>query len=580
MTHSSRPSAVWMSPRTRRLGWVLSLCLVAGLTSGCGESPRTAFKIVQDKVTANDYRGVAARMTVDSKILYVGLSGFLGTVGRLTGDSNLVPLATAMERHGWKGPNDGFASLASTLATPPATNDAKQQVAHQMFAALAPLVKQQIRDLDACFAEIFPLFETAIKSPLFPPETRAMTETLRRGKVTAIENNGKTAKVLTDASPMYVDFRKVGKNWLVDVSVPDSMRAGDTWAPSGNSGTQMAGGPGGPAGMPGMGQPGGHGMPGGPMGPGGAPMGPGGAPMGPPAGFGQPGAGPPGAAGVPGMTPEQMAQMQRSGPPGHAMGGPPGGVAGPGMSPEQMAQMQKGGPPGPAMGGLPGGAPGPGMSPEQMAQMQKGGPPGHAMGGAPGGAGMKPEEMAGGAGGAPGHSMPGGGPGGAGMKPEQMAGGAGAPGHSMPGGGPDGAAGNAGFGPNGAMPGGPGGGPRNAAALLGQAPPENIPEYAVFQLLKLILEDSTTGLDRYIGSKATGLLADLRDGQVDAEKLQEFKDKLKGIKPQGTKAAGSGKVITLVNEDKLQLQFTVAKEDGDFKVKELQIKDASKKKKK
>lgn len=351
---------------------------------------------------------------------------------------------------------------------------------------------------------------------------------------------------------------------------------------------QMAGGPpgGGHGGAP-MGQPaemqtaaapgaqmGGHGGP-----PDGAPSGgPPGYPGGPPPGYG-----PPGADGPPGSGAPQMAHGQ--GPPGGYPGypgGPPGTrgstPANPSTAPSSnplqnlfggIDNTLKGEPPSETpIAGMPGA---PGTYP--------GGYPGAAMPGGPGAGSSGPPGGHGAAGagppgypGLPGNPGTAGGHGAAGGAPSGH--GAGAPGGAAgpPAGYPGGPEGYPG-GPEG-YPGGPEG--TESAPGQGQVPSydEGTPEYAVQKLVIQVAKGDLSGLDEVISARATGVLAQLREGEVPEDRLEKLKTQMARVKLLNRRSDGGTYNVFLQNDQSEVLHFTCRREGEDYLVKEFNVREA------
>lgn len=313
-------------------------------------------------------------------------------------------------------------------------------------------------------------------------------------------------------------------------------------------------------------------------------------------------------AGCGGGTPQQAAPVAQQAAPTAPM--PGAGMPGPGM-PGSAAMMHGGGMPGGSMPGgsmpgMPAGvvtppenagahgtpaavAPGP-SSPDAAAAMAA------AVGHAGPGAAVPP----GAAHGAPGAAVPpgvaGAFPTGSGPTPPGAVPPAGAfpgAGHGGPGGSIAGFPGGAAAVPPGADPaaaaangfpgavpgaGVPGSGIPGAegAGGTGQIPefPKGSAEYAVQKVVLAIISGKLDGLDEVISEKARGLVAELRDGTVDPEKLIELKEQFAQPSLAGQpKNNGTSKTVNLRNPSGDTLSFTVARERGEetYKVNALTI---------
>ena len=87
-------------------------------------------------------------------------------------------------------------------------------------------------------------------------------------------------------------------------------------------------------------------------------------------------------------------------------------------------------------------------------------------------------------------------------------------------------------------------------------------------------EGNLTAAAEFVSSKAKSLLAQIRDGELPDDRIDEFKE---AFKPAGLKLkpsrnnSGSGKTINLGNEKGQTLSFTLSKEDDVYKIKEFTI---------
>lgn len=82
-----------------------------------------------------------------------------------------------------------------------------------------------------------------------------------------------------------------------------------------------------------------------------------------------------------------------------------------------------------------------------------------------------------------------------------------------------------------------------------------------------------TGIDSIISEKAKGLAATFREQELKPTQIEAYKVTFDGLTPLNQRAAGStGRMFTLKKGETF-VQITVAKENGSFKIKELQIRD-------
>lgn len=231
----------------------------------------------------------------------------------------------------------------------------------------------------------------------------------------------------------------------------------------------------------------------------------------------------------------------------------------------------------PGIQGAPGTQPNGGAPPEAMAAMMKmhgaGGAPG--IQGAAGAAGADPAAMAammkqhGVTGGAP-MAPGGGGAGGAhgaknGGSSDQMA----AMMKQYGGGrGPGGVGGAPG---QGQVPGQPGGAGSGGGAAGGSFPPGSVDD-TLFQFCSAMAEGDTAKASEYISSKAKGLLAELRDGKMSEEKIDEITNI---VSPVSELQAGSEVVSntrrSLVNGKDQQITFVLKKEKDVHKITEMSL---------
>ena len=87
-------------------------------------------------------------------------------------------------------------------------------------------------------------------------------------------------------------------------------------------------------------------------------------------------------------------------------------------------------------------------------------------------------------------------------------------------------------------------------------------------------EGNLTAAAEFISPKAKSTLAQIRDGQLPDDKLDELKGSfaVSGLKMKPSRnTGGSGKTINLGNEKGQTLSFTLSKEDDVYKIKEFTI---------
>lgn len=125
--------------------------------------------------------------------------------------------------------------------------------------------------------------------------------------------------------------------------------------------------------------------------------------------------------------------------------------------------------------------------------------------------------------------------------------------------------------------------------LEGNGPAGNVPqaptfpigtaEYAVQKVCLAVAAGQYTGLDGVVSAKADGVLAQIRDGAVSEDEINSFKKRFGEVRLLSVKPRGSTKIVTLQNTGGEALVFTLAKEDEIFRVRDLEIKPPSARKK-
>jgi hypothetical protein len=138
---------------------------------------------------------------------------------------------------------------------------------------------------------------------------------------------------------------------------------------------------------------------------------------------------------------------------------------------------------------------------------------------------------------------------------------------------PGAAAANAGANPPGANA---GAGARPAGDATGgnqNKPKPGSWEHAMLTFTEKVAEGDYSGLEYLITSKAKGLLAEIRDGEVSEERIEELKASFAEAAPQPESLKKTGASIILAMKGKLGhlIVLTVGKEDGVFKIRDMKI---------
>lgn len=127
----------------------------------------------------------------------------------------------------------------------------------------------------------------------------------------------------------------------------------------------------------------------------------------------------------------------------------------------------------------------------------------------------------------------------------------------------------------GAVPGQPGEGAQGqgangASAITGE--PGSI-DYVLSKLVAMAKAGDYTGIDSIVSEKAKGLAATFREQELKPTQIEAYKVTFDGLQLLNQRAAGStGRMYTLKKGETF-VQITVAKENGSFKIKEMQIRD-------
>ncbi len=98
-------------------------------------------------------------------------------------------------------------------------------------------------------------------------------------------------------------------------------------------------------------------------------------------------------------------------------------------------------------------------------------------------------------------------------------------------------------------------------------------DYAITEFAGKIAAGDYAGLEYVISSKAKGLLAEIRDGEISDDKKTELKATFASATPQENTRKNKGSTVEIYLKGKLghMLQLSVGKEDGVFKIRELKI---------
>lgn len=107
----------------------------------------------------------------------------------------------------------------------------------------------------------------------------------------------------------------------------------------------------------------------------------------------------------------------------------------------------------------------------------------------------------------------------------------------------------------------------------GQKPPAGSWKYAVLTFSEKIAAGEDSGYEKLINSKAKGLLAEIRDGELDPDKLEDLKKSFAEATPLMQSIKNTGTTIEIKLKGKLGhiITVTTAKEGKEFKVRDLKI---------
>jgi hypothetical protein len=138
-----------------------------------------------------------------------------------------------------------------------------------------------------------------------------------------------------------------------------------------------------------------------------------------------------------------------------------------------------------------------------------------------------------------------------------------------------GADGLAGFAGPGGIPGAEGQ-PEGGGAQQQQFPIGTM-QYPVQKLMQMAKAGDYTGADEIISDKAKALAGTIRDNELSDEQTEAFKTTFDNFAQTGEKNTGTGKQVTFRNGQNQFLQFTVVKEGQVFRIRDLVIRESTKK---
>jgi hypothetical protein len=102
---------------------------------------------------------------------------------------------------------------------------------------------------------------------------------------------------------------------------------------------------------------------------------------------------------------------------------------------------------------------------------------------------------------------------------------------------------------------------------------EGSPEHAAVSLILKILQGDSQGLDQLIADDVSGLLWDLRTSP-NASVMKTAKETIGQVKPVSTRRVERDTVVYFRNENQKILQFYVRRIQGEYRVRELRIREA------
>lgn len=125
-----------------------------------------------------------------------------------------------------------------------------------------------------------------------------------------------------------------------------------------------------------------------------------------------------------------------------------------------------------------------------------------------------------------------------------------------------------GAGPAGAMPGGAGG-----AGGSGSSFPEGSIDDTLQRFCMALVDGDTAAAGEYVSSKATGMVSQLRDGNLSEEKIEEISDALNPLSDLQPNAKQKNNKRVLRNKKNQVLSFTLKKdkEDETYRIVEFSV---------
>jgi hypothetical protein len=98
----------------------------------------------------------------------------------------------------------------------------------------------------------------------------------------------------------------------------------------------------------------------------------------------------------------------------------------------------------------------------------------------------------------------------------------------------------------------------------------------VQKLLIQVAKGDFAGLDEVISPRATGVLAQMREGQLPEDRLEELKTQMSRVKLLSRRGDGLSYNVFLQNDQGEVLQFTCRREGEDYLVRQLTVREAAK----
>jgi hypothetical protein len=133
------------------------------------------------------------------------------------------------------------------------------------------------------------------------------------------------------------------------------------------------------------------------------------------------------------------------------------------------------------------------------------------------------------------------------------------------------AAGNPNPGQPGNAPGANGTG--GASAITGEP---GSTDYVLSKLIAMAKSGDYTGIESIVSEKAKGLAAEFREQDLKPTQIEAYKVTFDGLQPLNRKAAGGNGIQFTMKKGETFVQVTLIKENGSFKIKEMQIRDGKK----